>query len=103
MNTILDNELIVDNEDSLFQIESKAQQSFLKKLIYGDDVKEENNFKRFQFWDPAENWELLKSTGFYGKYVHSAYYIRAGQGEKKACSFSNFTFNPDLPFMRFDC
>jgi ABC-type transport system involved in multi-copper enzyme maturation permease subunit len=72
------------NEDSLFQILSKVKQSFLKRIIYGDDIREENNFKRYQFWDPAENWELLKSTGFYGKYIHSAYYIKAGQGDKKA-------------------
>jgi ABC-type transport system involved in multi-copper enzyme maturation permease subunit len=84
LNTKLVNEIVVDNEDDLFQILSKAQQSFLKKLIYGENIIEENNFKRYQFWDPAENWELLKSTGFYGEYVHSAYYIRAGQGDKKA-------------------
>jgi len=84
LDTKLENEIIVDNEDENFQILSKAQQSFLKKLIYGDEIKEENNFKRYQFWDPAENWERLKSTGFYGEYIYSAYYIRAGHGDKKA-------------------
>lgn len=84
LNTVLENEIIVDNEDELFQILSKPQQSFLKKIIYGDDIEEENKFKRYQFWDPAENWDLLKSTGFYGKYIYSAYYIRAGQGDKRA-------------------
>jgi hypothetical protein len=53
-------------------------------LIYGEKVKEENNFARYQFWDPAENWDRLKSTGFYGEYIYSAYYIRAGQGDKRA-------------------
>jgi len=77
-------EIIIDNEDSTFQILSKAEQSFLKKLIYGENNETEQKFERFRFWDPAENWELLKSTGFYGNYIHSAYNIRAGQGDKKA-------------------
>jgi len=78
------NEIIVDDENDQFQLLSKAEQSLLKKLIYGENSKEENNFERYQFWDPAENWERLKSTGFYGEYIYSAYYIRAGQGDKKA-------------------
>ena len=84
LNPTLENEYVVDNEDDSFQILSKSEQSFLKKLIYGEETRGEYNFKRYQFWNPAENWELLKSTGFYGKYIYSAYYIRAGNGDKRA-------------------
>ncbi len=78
----ISNEIVIDNEDEGFIVYNPPFQSFLKRLIHGDEIIQENTFQRFTSWNPASQWALVKNGSFYGKYIHSAYYIRSGDGEK---------------------
>ncbi|MFC2088537.1 hypothetical protein ACFLSX_02970, partial [Calditrichota bacterium] len=84
LDILEENEFIVDNEDDSFSAKGITEKSFLQKIIHGDNKKEEKEFTRFRFWNPPDQWELVKSTGFYGKYVYSALYIQSGQGDRRA-------------------
>lgn len=78
-----DNEIIVDNEDPSFSVSQKQETSLLKRMLLQE---EESKFKYagFNSWRPPRNWTATTNTGFYGKYIRSAYYIRSGEGYKKA-------------------
>ena len=78
----LSNEIIIDNEDEGFIVHNPPFQSFFKRLIHGDEFIQEKTFQRFTWWNPASQWTLVKNASFFGKYIHSAYYIRSGEGKK---------------------
>lgn len=84
LDVIPENEFIVDNEDDLFKAKGNSEKSFLQKIIHGEEENKEKEFIMFRFWNPPEQWELVKSTGFYGKYIYSALYIQSGSGDKRA-------------------
>lgn len=75
------NEIIVDNEDPGFELSQKSQQNFLKRLL---KIKEDQEkYTGINFWHPPSNWRGTTYTDFYGKYIHSAYYIKSGDGNNK--------------------
>ena len=76
-------ELIVDNEDPGFKIEYQAEKSFLKKLFEGKSKDKEEKYIGFNFWRPPTQWRATTASDFYGKHIHSAHYIKAGNGDKK--------------------
>jgi ABC-type transport system involved in multi-copper enzyme maturation permease subunit len=76
------NEIIVDNEDSTFQIEQDPPSSPLKRLL-NIEVEEEEKYIGLNFWRAPTRWRATIQTGFYGKYVKSAYYTRGGDGSRR--------------------
>ena len=78
----MDDEIIVDNEDEGFKVETVQQQSTLKKLfnIKSDD---EDEYIPFSPWRGPDNWRKGINAIFYGDFVHSAHFVRTGGGEKK--------------------
>jgi len=78
-----DNEIILDNEDPSFVISQKEEQSLLRRLLFRDE-KPTGKYSGFSGWRPPRNWELTTNSDFYGAYIRSAYYIRSGEGNKKA-------------------
>ena len=76
-------EIVMDNTDDGFEIFNPPFNSILKQWIHSE---EEDTaaviYDRIQWWNPPHQWRLIKSTTFYGTYVHSAYYIRPGNGSK---------------------
>ncbi|NQU51617.1 MAG: hypothetical protein HQ522_03665 [Bacteroidetes bacterium] len=79
----LANEIIVDNEDSEFEVTTTDNTSLLERLI----VKEEESKSRYvgiNWWRPPSNWTATTNADFYGEYVRSAYYIKSGDGNLKA-------------------
>jgi len=76
------NEIIIDNEDKGFIVHNPQFQSIIKKMIHGVETKQEDTFQRFTWWSPAAQWSLVKNASFYGKYIHSAYYVRSGDGSR---------------------
>lgn len=77
------NEIIVDNEDSLFTVKNITKQGLLIKLankivIPGDD------YQGYMWWFVAGKWAKYVNSMFYGKYLKSAVAIRSGNGESKA-------------------
>jgi hypothetical protein len=81
--TLQPNEIVLDNEDPGFEITASENTSLLHKWI----IKEEDTglkYSGFNNWRPPLNWTLTTNSGFYGLYVRSAYYIKAGNGDQKA-------------------
>jgi hypothetical protein len=103
----LPGEYIVDNEDSSFTVETGEKKSMLQRFLKIEDEDEE--YSAFRFYRPPSNWRKTTFDDFYGKYIHSAYFIRSGGGEKTATWTANlessgqydvFAFNPQIQ-MRF--
>jgi len=77
------NEIIVDNEDSLFTTKNIIKQGLLvrianKIIVPGDD------YQGYMYWFVSGKWGKYVNTMFYGKYLHSAVAIRSGNGDSKA-------------------
>ena len=77
------NEIIQDNEDNGFSIVQPEETSLLRKLLLTED-ETKGKYAGFNSWRPPRNWTATTSSGFYGKFIRSAYYIRSGEGDKKA-------------------
>ena len=78
-----DNEIILDNEDPGFSIVQTEETSLLKKLLLQEDEIKEK-YAGLNSWRPPRNWTATTNSDFYGKFSRSAYYIRSGDGDKKA-------------------
>jgi len=79
------NEIIVDNEEAGFEVFNPRYSSILRQLIHGEQREEkERVYDRFRWWRPPNQWTLIKNATFFGKYIHSAHYIRPGSGTKYA-------------------
>ncbi len=75
--------IVVDNEDPGFSFHQDLQKSFLKKLV-DKTLKDSIKYKGLRFWNPPIEWHPFVRSGFYGKYVKSAYYTHSGEGERTA-------------------
>jgi hypothetical protein len=75
------NELIVDNEDSGFVNLRLSELNPLKKLL---GIKRERGeiYGVINLFNPPDYWQPVIQTSYYGKYVRSAVYSRAGTGDK---------------------
>ena len=78
-----DNEIIVDNEDRNFRVAGEDDNILLRKLLVPEE-KQATKYAGFSGWRPPRNWTLTTNSGFYGAYIRSAYYLRSGEGDKKA-------------------
>ncbi|MBN1388222.1 MAG: hypothetical protein JW965_07230 [Bacteroidales bacterium] len=76
-----ENEIIVDNEDPGFRIYQETSSGRLKEWlkIRGDDG---NDYSEMFTWWAPEYWQKTVESTYYGKYVKSAVYTRAGSGER---------------------
>lgn len=82
-------EFIVDNEDDGFRVLTSQQQTPLQRLL---NVREEStNYVAFRPWWGPNHWRNTLNTIFYGDFVHSAYYIRAGDGEAQVAWVADLT------------
>jgi hypothetical protein len=75
-------EIIVDNEDTGFQILTQSQKSLLQKLLRPGNSNKEK-YHGLRYWNPPGQWTATIHENFYGEYIHSAYAIKAGKGEQK--------------------
>jgi len=74
-------EIIVDNEDPGFISSRQNITSPLKKLL-GIQNKNGNTYMQISMWNTPEYWQPVVLTTYYGKYIRSAVYTRAGTGDK---------------------
>jgi len=80
-NMMVDGEIIVDNEDSLFTYYHESKKSYLKALI--DSKKDPGyGYSAIRYWNPPSEWKRVLRSGFYGKYIRSAEYTKSGHGER---------------------
>jgi len=77
------NEIIVDNEDTGFEVFNPTSTSFLKKLLRISSDNDEEKYIGMRFWRPPERWRATTGSNFYGTVVKSAVFTRAGRGERK--------------------
>jgi hypothetical protein len=76
-------EIIVDNENSNFEFSHFEEVSRLRKWLKPtgeDDFK----YKGTRVWRPPLNWTATTNDDFFGEFVRSAFYIKAGDGTKEA-------------------
>lgn len=76
-------EIIVDDEDPGFQTVSLEKESFLKRLLVRNK-DDEKGYAPMRFFRPPLNWRHTVQGEYYGLYKHTAYYIKSGDGKKKA-------------------
>jgi len=76
-------EIIIDNEDPGFSAHQSDNQAFLKSLL---KKGKDNHYKyeAIRAWDPPREWKPVLRSEFYGRFIHSASYTRAGSGERSA-------------------
>ncbi|MBN1481569.1 hypothetical protein EH223_04330 [candidate division KSB1 bacterium] len=99
-------EILVDNEDEGFKVATARQQSALKRIlkVKSDDDEE---YMPFSPWRAPDNWRKSINAIFYGDFVHSAHFVRAGSGDKKvaweaelaeAGQYEVYVYGEQLPF-----
>ena len=76
-------EIIVDNEDPLFEITYNKDVSLLERWLIEEEVGAQK-YSGMNHWRPPLNWTAVTNSEFYGDFIRSAYYIKAGDGSMKA-------------------
>jgi len=84
------NAIIVDNEDEGFSFYQDLHKSYLKTLV-DKNQKEGYKYKGVRWWNPPAEWTPVVRSGYYGKYVRSAYYTHSGSGDRTASWKANIT------------
>lgn len=83
-STLLEkNEVVVDNEDSLFSLSAPAIVGLLPKWL---DKVGDTSFKYVgvSSWRAPLQWTATTHAAYYGRYVRSAYVIKSGDGSQTA-------------------
>lgn len=78
-----DREIIVDNESPAFEFSHYEEVSRLRKWLKPAG-EEDFKYKGARVWRPPFNWTATTDSRFFGEFVRSAYYIKAGDGSKEA-------------------
>jgi hypothetical protein len=76
-------EFICDDEDSTFRFTVSDDKSLLQKLL----IKEEqtkDKYSGYNTWRAPRTWRATTNSGFFGKFIRSAHYVKSGDGNKKA-------------------
>lgn len=73
--------IIVDNEDPGFNSSGQSFVSPLKKIL-GIQHKMPGSYMQVSMWNTPDYWQPVVHTDYYGKYIRSAVYTRAGTGDK---------------------
>lgn len=80
--TEIQGEIVVDNEDSGFSTYDPSNKNPIKKLFIKEEEKDK--FVGIGFYRPPTTWKRTARNNFYGTYIKSARFIRAGDGTKTA-------------------
>ena len=78
-------EYVVDNEDPGFEVMEAERPNWLRRRIADlfDLEADAVPYVGFHFWSPPRTWEAATDPGFYGRFVLSGYYKRAGDGRSR--------------------
>lgn len=77
------NAIVVDNEDEGFSYFEDLNKSYLKEWV-DKNRKEGYKYQGIRWWNPPAKWTAVVRSGFYGKYIRSAYYTKSGNGDRTA-------------------
>ena len=84
--------IIIDNEDSGFSILNNSMSTFFQKAL-ASSAKSEFKYTEFDYNNPPNNWREGVHQEFYGKYVRSAYFCKAGDGKLGVAWHTNISDN----------
>ena len=76
-------EIIVDNEDPGFEVESGSDASPLRRLLRKAEPEDEPKYQPLMGNRDVSNWTATANPAFYGRYIHSAHFIHPGEGDKR--------------------
>ncbi len=79
----LPGEIIVDNEDPQFEMTVNQEVSLLEKWLIDEEAVAQK-YSGMNQYRPPLNWTAVTNSDFFGEYIRSAYYIKAGDGSMKA-------------------
>lgn len=74
-------EITVDNEDPGFRLIESNQKNTLQSLF---NIGTEDRYQNMNFWLPPSRWTATVGSNFYGDYIRSGYYKKAGSGRNMA-------------------
>lgn len=83
LGTDFSGEIIVDNEDPEFEFSQFQEVSRLRKWLR-PSTDDGFKYKGALLWRPPLNWTATTNDHFFGEFVRSALYIKAGDGSKEA-------------------
>ncbi len=75
-------ELVVDNEDPGCRASGASGGSPLRRILGAGRKSKEERYVGMQFWRLPAEWKATVQADFYGTYVRSAYFTKAGGGDK---------------------
>jgi hypothetical protein len=52
--------------------------------LLNEEFSDKRKYSGMNYWRPPSNWTAVTNSEFYGEYVRSGYYIKAGDGSLKA-------------------
>lgn len=78
-----DGEFICDNEDSTFHFTVSEDRSLLQKLLLNEE-QTKDKYIGYNTWRAPRTWRATTNSGFFGKFIRSAHYVKSGDGSKKA-------------------
>ena len=78
-----DGEFICDNEDSTFHVTVSEDRSLLQKLLLNEE-QTKDKYIGYNTWRAPRTWRATTNSGFFGKFIRSAHYVKSGDGNKKA-------------------
>lgn len=76
-------EIIVDNENPDFDFNHFEEVSRLRKWLKPKN-EEDFKYKGSRIWRAPLNWTATTNDEFFGEFIRSAFYIKAGDGSKEA-------------------
>jgi len=76
-------EIIVDNEDPYFEFSQYEETSRLRQWLRPNE-EEDFKYKGTRVWRAPLNWTATTDDRFFGEFIRSAFYIKAGDGSKAA-------------------
>jgi len=76
-------EFICDDEDSTFRFTVSDDKSLLQKLLLNEE-QSKDKFIGYNTWRAPRTWRATTNSGFFGRFIRSAHYVKSGDGNKKA-------------------
>jgi hypothetical protein len=76
-------EMIIDNEDSLFSFSAPVIMGLLPKWLNKTNDKA-FKYSGYSWWRPPIQWSATTNQAYYGRNIRSAYLVKSGSGNKTA-------------------
>lgn len=74
--------IVVDNEDRGFSYYESSNVNRLRKWLGQAENEDQDNYASIRSYWPPQYWQPVIGDDYYGEFVHSAVYTRAGAGDR---------------------